>query len=114
MKLITSLLLSFFLLGFGDSSDAIAKTKKVTGKLYFSEANCLVLKTRAGVKYNLKNYGSLTGGKRVRLELELLPKSEKVCDGPGRPASVVQVIKIYAPAKLKSKQESSSSLLQKQ
>lgn len=110
MKIISWLLLSFLLLGSAGVDEAIAKTKKVTGKLYFTEARCLVLKTRAGVKYNLKNYGSLTGGKRARIEIELLPKNEKVCDGPGRPANVVQVIKIYEPAKLQSKRHSPSLL----
>lgn len=91
--LIRLLVLSFLFTGF--ATDVEAKVKTITGKLYKSANDCLLLKTRAGKKYNLKNAGSLEPQRRVRLQVETLPKGEVVCEGPGTPVSVVKVVKIY-------------------
>lgn len=91
-KLLLTLCLTLL---FTTADDALAKTRTIKGKLYYSSNKCLILKTVTGRKYNLKNYGALEADQRVKLEVEDVPKGEVVCDGPGRGVNVIKVLKTY-------------------
>jgi hypothetical protein len=91
-KLIFALCFTFL---FTATDDASAKKRTIKGKLYYSTNNCLILKTVSGRKYNLKNYGALAADQRVKLEVDDVPKSEIACDGPGKPVTVLRVVKTY-------------------
>jgi hypothetical protein len=91
-KLLFVLCFSFL---FTASEDALAKTRMIKGKLYFSSNKCLILKTVTGRKYNLKNYGALEADQRVKLQVEDVPKGEIDCDGPGKGVNVLKVVKTY-------------------
>lgn len=91
-KLLIALCLTFL---FTTADDALAKTRTIKGKLYFSANKCLILKTVTGRKYNLKNYGALAADQRVKLQVEDVPKGEIVCDGPGKGVNVIKVVKTY-------------------
>lgn len=91
-KLLFVLCLSFL---FTTVDDAAAKKRTIKGKLYYSTNNCLILKTVTGRKYNLKNTGALQPDQRVKLEVDDIPKGEIACDGPGKPVTVLRVVKTY-------------------
>lgn len=96
-----------FLFLFTSASDVDAKPRTIKGKLYYSSNNCLILKTVTGKKYNLKNYGSLAADQRVKLQVDVLPKGEIACEGPGTPVSVIKVVQTYPKMTGKNQQTSS-------